>query len=204
MSARRIGVLGGTFDPVHVGHLGAAAAVADARRLDRVIFVPAGHPWHRAAAPEAGPVDRAAMVELAIGTDPSFALSRIDLERPGPTYTVDTLRGLRAQHDAEHPGDTAEWTFIVGADALMEMDTWREPHEIARLAHVVGVHRPGHRIGTPILAPGTWTALEVTGIDVSSTEIRRRVRAGESIAGMVPDPVREYIEAHGLYAGARQ
>lgn len=202
MTARRVGVLGGTFDPIHCGHLAAATAVADACHLDLVVFVPAGQPWHRAAPPVATGEQRAAMVALAIADDPRFILSTVDLERTGPTYTVDTLRSLRAAFEADHPGTLAEWTFITGADALMEMGTWKDPARIARLAHVVGVHRPGHRIGIPPLPEGSWGIVEIPGIDVSSTQVRRLLAAGESVAGLVPDPVLAYIRDQGLYRRA--
>lgn len=200
MPVLHIGVLGGTFDPIHLGHLGAADAVRVARSLDLVVFVPTGRPWHRGEAPQASAEDRLAMVEAALADRPEFLVSRVDVDRDGPTYTVDTLRDLRQWFAGAYPQDAADWTLITGADALMQMHEWRAPQEIAQLAHIVGVTRPGHAIGTPLGLPaGSWSRVEIPGIDVSATEVRRRVARGEAIADLVPAPVVQYIAEHGLY-----
>lgn len=213
--ARRIGVMGGTFDPIHAGHLGAARETAAQLSLDRVILVPAGQPWHRGAPPEASADDRLAMVRIAIADRDDFEASRVDIERPGPTYTVDTLDDLRAAFAAENPGEEAEWFVITGADALAQFMTWREPARILRMARLVAVTRPGHELSGQFAAnlagmlgvrsaaadgrPDAIITLAIPGIDVSSSKIRARVRAGESIEGLVEPRVADYIRVHDLY-----
>lgn len=213
--ARRLGVMGGTFDPFHVGHLGAACEAADRLSLDRVLVVPAGHPWHRGASPDASAQDRLAMVAIAIADRDGLETSRVDIDRPGPTYTIDTLEDLRTVFAAEHPGEEAEWFVITGADALAQFMTWREPARILHLARLVAVTRPGHDISSQFAAnlagmlgvqpagqdgrADAITVLTIPGFDVSSSQIRARVRARESIEGLVDPKVADYIRAHGLY-----
>lgn len=213
--ARRIGVMGGTFDPIHAGHLGAAIEAAAQLSLDRVSFVPAGQPWHRGAPPGASAEDRLAMVRIAIADRDDFEVSRVDIDRPGPTYTVDTLDELREDFAAENPGEEAEWFLITGADALAQFMTWREPARILHMARLVAVTRPGHELSGQFTAnlagmlgfrsvgldgpADVITTLAIPGIDVSSSQIRARVRAGESIEGLVDPRVAEYIRVHGLY-----
>jgi nicotinate-nucleotide adenylyltransferase len=195
--------MGGTFDPIHLGHLMAAATVADRLRLDTVIFVPAGQPWHRGRQPVAGPEQRLAMTCRAIVGDPRFVASRADIDRAGPTFTIDTLTDLRqARKESGGPAtDEDAWFFITGADALADFMSWRQPLGILGLAHLVGVTRPGHALIAPALPPGTCTLIEASGIDVSSTEVRDRIRDRLDITGMVPASVADYIARHGLYAG---
>jgi len=190
---RRIGVLGGTFDPVHLGHLVTAQQVAEALDLRQVIFTPAGRPWQKSARQVTDPEHRLAMVELAIADNPTFTVSRVDVDRPGATYAVDTLRDL-AQ---EFPHTDVK--FIVGADALQGFATWREPDAILAAAQLVAVTRPGYELADCGLPPGSFTTVSITGVDVSSSDCRRRVRNGHTLRYLVPAPVLEYIAAHGLY-----
>ena len=200
MTAQRIGVMGGTFDPIHLGHLRAAAAVADSLDLDKVIFVPAREPWHRGEQPFASAEDRFEMTRLAVAVDTRFAVSRVDLERPGPTFTIDTLADLQRAHQVEPASAEDEWFFITGADALADFMTWRDPLGILELAHLVGVTRPGHVLEATEVPTGSCTLVEAPGVDISSTQVRERVREGADIADMVPGPVADYIANRGLYA----
>ncbi|HEX8904837.1 MAG TPA: nicotinate-nucleotide adenylyltransferase [Longimicrobiaceae bacterium] len=191
----RLGVFGGTFDPPHLGHLAAASDAAQALGLDRVLWVPAAvHPFKRGevAAP---PAMRLEMVRAAIAGDERFEACDLELRREGPSYTVLTLRELRERH----PG--AELFFLTGADNLAELPKWREPGEVVRLARLVVVSRRGE--GVPAGLPYPATAVRVTRLDISSTELRRRVAAGETIRYLVPGPVREIIERTGLYKEVR-
>lgn len=199
MTAQRIGVMGGTFDPIHLGHLRAAAAVADSLQLDRVIFVPAGEPWHRGEQPGASAEDRYEMTRRAVAVDARFAVSRVDLERPGPTFTVDTLADLQGEHAVAPAPGGDEWFFITGADALADFMSWRDPRGIIERAHLVGVTRPGHDLKAPGVPNGSCTLVEAPGVDISSTQVRERVREGLGITGLVPGPVSEYIAERGLY-----
>lgn len=190
----RIGVMGGTFDPIHLGHLVAASEVAHRFMLDRVVFVPTGEPWqksHRRVTPSE---DRYLMTVIATAADPRFSVSRVDVDREGPTYTVDTLRDIRAELGSEH-----EYYFITGADALAEILSWREPDEVLRLAHLVGVTRPEHVLSDPGLAPGRVTLLEIPALAISSSDIRQRVSRGEPIRYLVTPGVEAYVAKVGLY-----
>ena len=190
----RVGVMGGTFDPVHHGHLAAASEVAHGCGLDEVVFVPAGAPWQKADRPVSPPEDRYRMTVLATAGDPRFTVSRVEVDRPGPTYTVDTLRDLRAQH----PG--AELFLVLGADALVRIRTWRAPDELFGLAHVVGVTRPGSApVDLERFPPGSVTLLEVPALAISSSDCRSRVAEGRPVRYLVPDPVVDYIEKRQLY-----
>ncbi len=192
----RIGVMGGTFDPIHIGHLVAASEVAHRFRLDRVVFVPTGQPWQKSDRHVSAPEDRYLMTVIATAADPRFEVSRVDIDRDGPTYTVDTLRDIRAEMGEEH-----DYHFITGADALGEILSWREPDEVLRLAHLVGVTRPGHVLADPGLAPGRVTLLEIPALAISSSDIRARVARGEPIRYLVTPGVEAYIAKVGLYAG---
>jgi nicotinate-nucleotide adenylyltransferase len=200
VSAQRLGLLGGTFDPVHVGHLAAAEAAIGCAKLDRVIFIPAATPPHRA--PAVAPAEqRLEMCRLAIEGDARFAVSDVELKREGPSYTVDTLTELCRLH----AGD--ELFLILGWDAARLFPTWRRPKEVRELASVVVVGRPGS--DAPHEADLREVGLEGDGVvmcmeptpDVSASEIRQAVAAGESIAGKVPAAVERYITTHRLYAG---
>lgn len=190
-SSQRIGVLGGTFDPIHLGHLAAASEVAEVLHLDTVLLVPtAAHSLK--GAPEASAEHRLAMCQLAIGSDDRLGVSEVDIKRGGVTYTVDTLTDLA---DA-YPG--AELTFITGADSLATLPQWKSPERLTTLARFVGVTRPGHAL--PAMPVGTLV-VEVPSVAVSSTEVRRRVKAGAPIRYLVPDPVVAYIDRFSLYLG---
>jgi nicotinate-nucleotide adenylyltransferase len=189
----RIGVMGGTFDPVHLGHLVAANEVGHVLGLDEVIFVPAGRPWQKDADLLAPAEDRYQMTVLATRPNPLFAVSRVDIDRPGDTYTVDTLRDLRAEHPS------AEFYFVLGADALSALPTWNEPDELLTLARFVGCTRPGHQLRGPVAADDRITVVEVPALEISSSLCRDRVRAGLPLRYLVPDPVADYIAKRGLY-----
>jgi nicotinate-nucleotide adenylyltransferase len=194
----RLGVLGGTFDPIHVGHLIAASEALSAFALDRVLFVPAGRPWQKTMYSD--PEDRHMMTVLGTSSHLRFATSRIEIDRPGASYTVDTLTRLRDVH-----GPGLEMFFILGADALGNLGTWRHIEKIGELCDFIGVYRPG-RAATVATDP-SWPRihrLDIPGVDVSSTEIRARVREGRPIDFLVPEAVAEYIRVHGLYLGEGQ
>lgn len=189
----RLGVLGGTFDPIHNGHLAAARQAADVCELDRVLFVPAGLPWQKAHRVVSPGSDRYAMTELAVAGDPRFTASRIELDRPGPSYMADTLRQLRA---SARPAP--ELFLIVGADTVPTISSWHQPEEVLRLASVIAVSRPGHELTGSSTPPGV-TNIEIDGVDVSSSQCRARVAAGLPIDALVPSAVAAYIKRRRLY-----
>ncbi|MUN38954.1 nicotinate-nucleotide adenylyltransferase [Actinomadura litoris] len=191
---RRLGIMGGTFDPIHHGHLVAASEVAHYYSLDEVVFVPTGLSSHKETSKVAAAEDRYLMTVIATASNPRFSVSRIDIDRPGPTYTVDTLRDMR-----DLQGPDAELFFITGADALEKMLTWHDTAELVELAHFVGVTRPGHRLADPGLPNGRVSLMEVPALSISSTECRDRVGSGEPIWYLVPDGIVQYINKRGLY-----
>ncbi|OGA38854.1 MAG: nicotinic acid mononucleotide adenylyltransferase [Betaproteobacteria bacterium RIFCSPLOWO2_12_FULL_62_13] len=214
-----IGVLGGTFDPIHFGHLRLAQEVAEKLRLDHVRFVPSGTPPHRAA-PDVSAAHRLAMVRLAIGDNRLFTVDDRETRRDGPGYTVDTLGELRRE-----VGATRAICLLLGADAFLDLATWSRWHELFRLAHVVVAHRPGYpvniwqdRMPQPLareyasrtmqqplavhLAPaGGIVVIAIAALDISATLIRDCVRSGASPRYLLPDSVLDYIQAKGLYVG---
>lgn len=194
----RIGVMGGTFDPIHIGHLVAAGEVAARFDLDEVVFVPTGQSWHKSTQSTSA-IDRLQMTVIATATDDRFSVSRVDIDRAGPTYTVDTLRDL-----ADERGDDTGLYFITGADALAAIMEWRDHEEVVRRAHLVAVTRPGHQLGNPGLPAESVTFMEVPALAISSTQCRDRVGHGLSLRYLVPDRVVEYIDVKGLYRGRRQ
>ena len=196
---RRVGVMGGTFDPIHHGHLVAASEVAHRFDLDEVVFVPTGQPWQKNSRIVSSAEDRYVMTVLATASDPRFRVSRVDIDRNGPTYTVDTLRDLHRELDEQDA--RADLFFITGADALANIATWRESDEVVSLAHFIGVTRPGHVLTDPGLPDGTVTLIEVPALAISSTDCRSRVAHDAPIRYMVPDGVMEYIHKRGLYRG---
>jgi nicotinate-nucleotide adenylyltransferase len=200
MTAVRIGVMGGSFDPIHIGHLVAASEVAHRFGLDRVVFSPTGEAWHKTADGRAAAELRYLMTVVATAADPRFHVTRVDIDRPGPTYTVDTLRELQDQFAREHPDEAAEWYFITGADALADILGWRDPDQIIEAAHLVGVTRPGHALADPGLPSTRVSLVEIPALAISSTDIRDRVRAGAPITYLVPEGVVHLIATHGLYA----
>ena len=185
--------MGGTFDPVHHGHLVAASEVASAYALDEVIFVPTGQPWQKTEREVSPPEHRYLMTVIATASNPRFTVSRVDIDRPGPTYTIDTLRDL----GAERPG--AELHFITGADALAQMLSWKQSEEMFDLAHFIGVTRPGHTLDGGGLPADRVSLIEVPALTISSTDCRSRVARGEPVWYLVPDGVVQYIAKHGLY-----
>jgi nicotinate-nucleotide adenylyltransferase len=187
----RIGIFGGTFDPVHWGHLFLAQGARKVLKLDRVIWVPARHPPHKQQASAVSAQDRAALVEAAIQGDPGFSISRVELDRPGPSYSIDTVRQLQA----EQPG--GEWFFLIGSDAAAALSTWKEIEPLREKVEFVVVPRPG-TVSTGPLPRGVW-AIEVETKPISASQIRQRIQAGESIQGWVPEGVRKLIERKELY-----
>ncbi|GIW19826.1 MAG: putative nicotinate-nucleotide adenylyltransferase [Chloroflexota bacterium] len=201
---RRLGIFGGTFDPIHYGHLAIAEEAREAFALERVLFVPAGAPPHKQDRPTSPAVHRAAMVAAAIADNPAFELSRIELDRPGPSYTVDTVRSLRASVAAD---DGVELWFVLSVEALRELPTWHEPLALVGLCRFAVAPRPG--VARPsrrwlVEALGTaepFVFLDGPHVGISASEIRARVAAGRSIRYLVPPPVAAYVATHGLYAG---
>lgn len=190
--------MGGTFDPIHHGHLIAAEEAREAFGLDSVVFVPAGSPWQKEERDVTSPEHRYRMTVVATDDHPSFEVSRAEVDRDGPTYTVETLRAFRAEL-----GPAAELFFITGADAVLKILTWKDPAEALGLASFIAVTRPGYDLsGLDELGEDVRAGVSVLGIPglaVSSTQIRERVRAGRSIRYLVPEAVRSYIAEHGLY-----
>jgi nicotinate-nucleotide adenylyltransferase len=189
---QRIGIMGGTFDPIHHGHLVAASEVADRFALDEVVFVPTGEPWQKGDVSPAE--DRYLMTVIATASNPRFHVSRADIERDGPTYTVDTLRDLHAVYGAD-----TELFFITGADALERILSWKNAHEIFSLAHLVGVTRPGFLLSDDHLPADTVSLVEVPAMAISSSECRARVAADKPVWYLVPDGVVQYIAKRALY-----
>ena len=194
---RRIGVMGGTFDPVHHGHLVAASEVASRFDLDEVVFVPTGEPWQKPDRAVTPAEHRYLMTVIATASNPRFWVSRVDVERSGPTYTIDTLRDLRAQFGAQ-----VEFFFITGADALAQILSWKDADELFGLAHFVGVTRPGHPLSGDGLPVDRVSLLEIPALAISSTDCRARVSEGNPVWYLVPDGVVQYIAKHRLYAPA--
>lgn len=191
---QRIGVMGGTFDPIHHGHLVAASEVASSFNLDEVVFVPTGAPWQKSDRAVSPAEDRYLMTVIATATDPRFSVSRVDIDRDGPTYTLDTLRDLRVAYP-----DSQEFFFITGADALAQLLTWRDVEALFALAHFVGVTRPGHALADPGLPTGEVSLVEIPALAISSTDIRERVGSGRPVDYLVPEGVARYVGKRGLY-----
>ncbi len=202
--SRRLGIMGGTFDPVHNGHIAIARAAADAFGLDKVVLMPAGHPALKSPEQVSHTTDRLAMTALAAEADARFSVSSMEVDRPGPTYTVDTLEAVAA---AEGPGG---WIgFIVGTDALVELPLWKDAVRVAKMCTFLVAERPGlsledalRRVSADGLAVRS-RLIEMETRPESSTEIRRRVREGGAWRGSVPAPVAAYIDSHGLYGGVQ-
>ncbi|HEY8451074.1 MAG TPA: nicotinate-nucleotide adenylyltransferase [Natronosporangium sp.] len=191
---RRIGIMGGTFDPIHHGHLVAANEVADRFGLDEVVFVPTGVPWQKDASTVSPAEDRYLMTVIATASNPRFQVSRVDIDRKGPTYTVDTLRDLRAIY-----GPKAQLFFITGADALAKILSWKDTDEMFNLAHFIGVTRPGFTLSASHLPADAVSLIQVPAMAISSTDCRARVAAGKPIWYLVPDGVVQYIAKRRLY-----
>jgi nicotinate-nucleotide adenylyltransferase len=203
------GILGGTFDPIHVGHLAMAEAVREILGLEQVLFVPTGIPVHKPGRPISPATDRAAMVAVAIAHNPAFVLSRVEVDRPGPSYAVDTLELLT--HDiATGPADPPDLTFILSAEAYAGLPTWKRPERVLELCRMAVVPRPGAARADPSsmdrAVPGALARtvlVEAPLLDISASAIRDRVATGRSIRYLVPDAVIAYIGDHGLYETAR-
>ena len=202
MVLSRVGVLGGTFDPVHRGHLEVAHRAMDDAGLDRVLFIPAGNPRLKSAEPSATADHRQEMLRLAIEGHWNFDISDVELRRPGPTRTVDTLKVLRRELGGE-----AELVFILGMDVLARLDEWIDPHLVVEQARLLAVSRPGYTgfdweefyTRNPYAA-GRVDCIDSTAIDISASELRSRLASGASVAGLLPVAVEQYIRENGLYA----
>ena len=185
--------MGGTFDPIHHGHLVAASEVATVFDLDEVVFVPTGQPWQKSDERVSPAEQRYLMTVIATASNPRFTVSRVDVARPGPTYTIDTLRDLTAQY----PG--AELYFITGADALAQILSWKDVDELFALARFVGVTRPGHELSGQGAPADRISLLEIPALAISSTGCRERVRVAKPVWYLVPDGVVQFIAKYGLY-----
>ena len=188
--------MGGTFDPIHHGHLVAASEVQSWFDLDEVVFVPTGDPWQKSDRVVSPAEDRYLMTVVATASNPRFTVSRVDIDRDGPTYTIDTLRDLQAAMPE------AELYFITGADALADIFTWRDPDELFELARFVGCTRPGYTMDADTLAAlpsERVTMVEIPALAISSTACRDRARSGAPVWYLVPDGVVQYISKHHLY-----
>jgi len=202
VAAVRLGILGGTFDPVHLGHLVLAEQAREQLDLGRVLWVPAGEPWRKPERPVSAAEHRLTMVRLATDGHEAFEASAMEIERGGPSYSAETLGALREQR----PG--SELFFILGADALQDLPNWREPERIVQLATVVVAAREGERAPPGELeglVPGlskrvAW--VEMPRIDISASDLRRRAAEGRSLRYLVPAAVEAYIREHGLYRGS--
>ncbi|WP_423817289.1 nicotinate-nucleotide adenylyltransferase [Rothia nasimurium] len=189
----RLGVMGGTFDPIHHGHLVAASEAAAIMGLDEVVFVPTGNPWQKANQKVTDPEHRLLMTVIATAPNPTFTVSRVDVDRDGPTYTIDTLRDLKAQRP------NAELFFITGADAMSQITTWKDADQMWDLATFVAVTRPGHELEVPEEAAGRVHVLEIPAMAISSTAVRDRARNELPVWYLVPDGVVQYIKKYNLY-----
>ncbi|SDT67748.1 nicotinate-nucleotide adenylyltransferase [Actinoplanes derwentensis] len=192
MPGKRVGIMGGTFDPIHHGHLVAASEVQARFDLDEVMFVPTGQPYEKGRVSPAE--DRYLMTVIATASNPRFHVSRADIDRDGPTYTVDTLRDMRAVY-----GQSAELYFITGADALARIMSWKDALTMLGLAHFIGVTRPGFELSNDHLPADSVTLVEVPAMAISSSDCRKRVATGLPVWYLVPDGVVQYINKRGLY-----
>lgn len=188
---KRIGIMGGTFDPIHHGHLVAASEVAKSFGLDEVVFVPTGQPYQKDGVSSAE--FRYEMTVIATASNPRFRVSRIDIDRPGPTYTIDTLRDMKAKYP------NSDLFFISGADAIRQIVAWKDSDQLWDLAHFVAVSRPGHQLSVSGLPAGGVSLLQVPALAISSTDCRDRVSRGFPVWYLVPDGVVQYISKHNLY-----
>jgi len=194
---RGIGVMGGTFDPIHHGHLVAAEEARWQFGLERVLFVPTGQPWQKPVGVTAAE-DRYLMTVIATASNPAFVVSRLEIDAPGPTYTVDTLRRLHTQL-----GPGYRLFFVTGADAVLQILSWKDPEEVFALAELIAATRPGHDLSGLLeavpAAAGRVHPIRIPALAISSTDIRARVASGAPIQYLVPEGVARYIEKRGLY-----
>lgn len=189
----RLGIMGGTFDPIHHGHLVAASEVQAMFDLDEVVFVPTGQPWQKAGRQVSPAEHRYLMTVIATASNPRFWVSRVDIDRGGTTYTLDTLRDLSSQFPDR------DLYFITGADALEQILSWKDVDELFKLAHFVGVTRPGYTLSDAHLPADTVSLVEVPALAISSSDCRKRVTCGQPVWYLVPDGVVQYIAKHRLY-----
>jgi nicotinate-nucleotide adenylyltransferase len=189
----KVGIMGGTFDPIHHGHLVAASEVAMRYELDEVIFVPTGEPWQKSARRVSPAEHRYLMTVIATASNPRFWVSRVDIDRDGPTFTIDTIRDIAAQRP------DADLFFITGADALAQILSWKQAEDALHLAHFVGVTRPGYELSDKHLPSDSVTLVDVPALAISSSDCRARVAAGLPVWYLVPDGVVQYISKHHLY-----
>ena len=194
----RLGVMGGTFDPIHYGHLVTAEEALVQFALDSVLFVPTGRPWMKEHAQVSPAEDRYLMTVIATASNPLFRVSRMEVDRDGPTYTVETLKTLKAEH-----GDETDLYFITGADAIAEIVQWKDQDELKGLAHFIAATRPGYSISSLEPPPGNdlpeIITMNIPALAISSTDIRARIAAGRPIRYLVPEGVKSYVEKAGLY-----
>jgi nicotinate-nucleotide adenylyltransferase len=195
---KRLGVMGGTFDPIHHGHLVTAEEALWQFRLDAVVFVPTGQPWMKEERKVTSAEHRFLMTVIATSSNPRFTVSRVDIEREGPTYTRDTLQAIQDEY-----GEEPALFFVTGADAVLEIFQWKDPQEILEVAHVIAATRPGYDIArfeaeAPTSHPNI-SVMDVPALAISSTDIRRRVQEGSSIRYLVPEAVHTYIDKWELY-----
>jgi nicotinate-nucleotide adenylyltransferase len=191
----RLGVMGGTFDPIHHGHLVAASEVAARFDLDEVVFVPTGRPTFKLDQQVTLAEHRYLMSVVATASNPRFTVSRVDIDRQGVTFTVDTLRDLKADRPE------ADFFFITGADAIEQILTWKDAEELFSMAQFVAVTRPGHALSVDGLPGDRVHVLEIPALAISSTDVRARAQAGQPVWYLVPDGVVQYIAKHRLYRG---
>jgi nicotinate-nucleotide adenylyltransferase len=198
VGSRRLGVMGGTFDPIHQGHLVTAEEALWQFHLDEVVFVPTGQPWMKTDREVTTAEDRYLMTVIATASNPRFSVSRIEVDRPGPTYTIETLQELRRMAEGE-----VELFFITGADAMLEIFSWKDPEEVLAQAHFFAATRPGYDIARFVEeAPSSHpkiSVMDIPALSISSTDVRRRVREGEPIRYLVPEGIQTYIEKARLY-----
>jgi nicotinate-nucleotide adenylyltransferase len=187
----KLGVMGGTFDPIHYGHLVTAEEALQQFELDSVVFVPTGSPWMKEHDVVSPAEDRYLMTVIATASNPRFRVSRMEVDREGPTYTVDTLRGLKAEQEAD-------LFFISGADAILEIVQWKRPEELFELAHFIAATRPGYDIAAFDAHPAI-TVMNIPALAISSTDVRDRVAHGRPIRYLVPEGVNSYVQKAGLY-----
>jgi nicotinate-nucleotide adenylyltransferase len=193
----RLGVMGGTFDPIHYGHLVTAEEALVQFRLDSVLFVPTGRPWMKEHEVVSPAEDRYLMTVIATASNPLFRVSRMEVDRDGPTYTVDTLRSLKEIH-----GPDTDLFFITGADAIVEILAWKDQEEVFELAHFIAATRPGYDLEamqSHVARRPEITVMNIPALAISSTDIRRRVAAGLPIRYLVPEGVKSYVEKAGIY-----
>lgn len=203
---KRVGVMGGTFDPIHHGHLAAAEAVKNGFHLERVIFVPAGYPPHKDIGAITDARTRYVMVVLATNSNPDFEVSTIEMDRPGPSYTIDTIKAL-----AEQLGHSTQLYFITGADAVLEICGWKNVESLLEMCEFIAVTRPGYNLSSleqlkEKIGPGRYERIhvfEVPALAISSSELRRRVKEGRSVKYLVPEAVEQYIKKNRLYLDSR-